>query len=86
MGKAKELAHPKTTNHKTNRPFQLSYGDLIGPSTPVAVGGYKYVSKVSDEYTEWTGIYLLTDNSQALQSLQLFVDSVVISFGGDIAR
>ena len=48
------LAHLKTANHTVSRPFQLCYGDLMGPFTPVAIGGYKYVSKIIDEYTKWT--------------------------------
>ena len=36
VGKAQQLAHPETANHKVNRPFQLCYSDLIGPFTPVA--------------------------------------------------
>ena len=39
VGKAQQLAHTKTANHKVNRPFQLCYGGLMGPFTPVAIGG-----------------------------------------------
>ena len=84
--KAQQLAHPETDNHKVNRPFQLCYGDLMRPFTPVAIGGYKYVSKVAGEYTKWTAVYLLTNKNQARQSLQLFVGSTVIPFGGRIVR
>ena len=41
------------------------------PFKPVAIGGYKYASKVTDECTKWTAVYLLTNKNQALQSLQL---------------
>ena len=54
----------------------------MGPFTPVAIGGYKYVSKITDEYTKWTTVYLLTNKKQALESLQLFVGLTVIPFGG----
>ena len=60
--------------------------DLVGPFTPVAIGGYKYVSKITDEYTEWTAVSLLTNKKQALQSLRLFVGSTVIPFGDRIVR
>ena len=53
-GEMQHLAHLKTANHTVSRPFQLCYGDLMGPFTPVAIGGYKYVSKIIDEYTKWT--------------------------------
>ena len=48
VGKTQQLAHLKTANNKVNRPFRLCYGNLMGPSTPVAIGGYKYVSEVTD--------------------------------------
>ena len=85
-GEAQQFSHPKIVNHKLNRPFQLCYRDLMGPFTPVAIGVYKYVSKITDEYTKWTAVYLLTNNNQALKSLHLFVGSTVIPFGGRIVR
>ena len=33
--------------------------DMMGPILPEALGGFKYVCKISDEYTRWTDIYLL---------------------------
>ena len=86
VGKAQQFSHPKTANYKVSRPFQLRYGDLMGPFTPVAIGGYKYVRKKTDEYTKWTVVYLLTYTKQALKSLQLFVGSTVIPFGSRIVR
>ena len=58
VGKVQQLAHPKTVNHKVSRSFQLCYGDIMGPFTPVVIGGYKYVSKITDECTKWTTVYL----------------------------
>ena len=58
----------------------------MGPFTPVAIGDYKYVSKITDEYTKRTAFYLLTNKKQALQPLQMFVDSTVIPFGDRIVR
>ena len=31
--------------------------------TPVAMDGYEFVSKMTDEYTKWTAVYLLTNKS-----------------------
>ena len=72
--------------HLHARSFQLCYGGLIESFTPVAIGGYKYVSKVTDKCTKRAAVYLLTNKIQALQSLQLFVGSTVIPFGGHTAR
>ena len=86
VGKVQQLAHPETANHKISRPFQLCYGDLMGPFSLVAIGGFKYVSKITDEYTKWTPVYLLTNKRRALQLIQLFIGSTVIPFGGRIVR
>ena len=51
-GKAQQLVHPNTVNHKVNQPLQLCYGDLMGPFAPVVIDDYKYVSKVTDEYAK----------------------------------
>ena len=84
VGKAQQLAHPKTANHKFNWPFQLCYVDLMGPFTPVAIGGCKYFSKVTDECTKWTAVYFFTNKNQALQPVQVFVGSAVTLFGSRI--
>ncbi|CAN0001906.1 unnamed protein product, partial [Sphacelaria rigidula] len=58
VGKSHQLAHPKKANNKVQRSFQLVMTDLMGPIMPEALGGFKYVCKISDEYTRWTEIYL----------------------------
>ena len=37
--------HPNTANHKVKLPFRLIFADLMGPLTPEALGGYKYITK-----------------------------------------
>ena len=78
VGKSHRLAHPKTIDHKVKLRFRLFLVDLMEPLTPEALGGYKYVTKISDEYTKWTEIYLLKSKHDALSSFQMFVQSVVI--------
>ena len=84
MWKVQQLAYPKTANPKVSQSFQLCCGDLMGPSPPIAIGGYKYVSKITGEYTRWTAVYLLINKNQDFKSLQLCVGSTVIPFGGRI--
>ena len=51
VGKSQQLAHPKKAQHAgITRPFQLCYGDLMGPFTPEAYGDFKYVSKIKDQF------------------------------------
>ena len=84
MGKAQQLAHPKTANYKVNRHFQLCSRDLMGPFMSVAIGGYRYVREITDEHTKWAAVYLLATKNQAFQSLQLIVSSTVIPFDSRI--
>ena len=74
VGKSHQLANPKKAKHATiNEPFHLVYGDLMGPFKPTAHGGYKSVSKITDQFTKWTAVYLLCSKKEALASRQLFV-------------
>ena len=52
----------------------------------MAIGGCKYVSKITYEYIKWTAVYLMINKNQPLQSLQLFVGLTVIPFGSRIVR
>ena len=81
VGKSRQLAHPKTADHKVTLPFQLVFADLVGPLTPEALGGYKYITNISDEYTKWTEPYLRKSRHDALSSFKVFVQSVVIPSG-----
>ena len=85
VGKSHQLAYPKKAKHADiTAPFQLVYGDLMGPFKPAARGGYEYMSKITDQFTKWTAVYLLCTKDQALVSLQLFDTSTVIPFGSRI--
>ena len=85
VGKDQQLAHPKKAQHAgITRPFQLCYGDLIDPFTPEAYGGFKYVSNITDQFTRWTAVYLLENESCAFDSFRLFVSSTVIPCGGRV--
>ena len=87
VGKSHQLAHPKKAKHATiNAPFQLVYGDLMGPFKLTAHGGYKFVSKITGQFTKWTAVYFLCSKGQALAPLQLFVTSTVIPLGKHIIR
>ena len=86
VGKSHQLAHPKTTDHKVKLPFQLVFADLMGPLTPEALGGYKYITNISDEYTKRVEPYFLKSKHDDLSSIQIFVQSVVIPSGFRVER
>ena len=75
VGKSRQWAHPKTADQHVQHPFQLVFIDIMGQFTPEALGGYKYVSKISDEHTRWTEIYLFKSKDGALHAFQSFVQS-----------
>ena len=58
----------------------------MGPLTPEALGGYKYITNISGEYTEWTKPYLLKSKHDDLSSFQVFVQTVVIPSGFRVER
>ena len=85
VGKRHQLAHLKKAKHADiAAPFQLVFGDLIGPFKPADRGCYKRAGKSADQFTKWTAIYLLCIKGQTLASLQLLITSTVIPFGSRI--
>ena len=58
----------------------------MGPFTPEAYGGFKYVSKILDQVIRWTDVYLLENKSFAFDFFRLFVTSTIIACGGLVIR
>ena len=56
----------------------------MGPFPPEAYRGFKYVSKITDQFTRWTAVYLLESKSCAFDSFRLFVTSTVFPCGGRV--
>ena len=65
---------------------KLVFTDIMGQFTPEALGGYKYVSKISDEHTTWAEIFLLKSKDGTLHTFQSFVQSMVIPSGVRVER
>ena len=74
VGKSHQLVHPKAADHKAKLPFQLGFTDLMEPLTPETLGGFKYVSKTSDEYTKWrTGSCVLRSKNDDISPFHVLV-------------
>ncbi|CAN0101383.1 unnamed protein product, partial [Sphacelaria rigidula] len=86
VGKSHQLPHPKTANNKVQRAFQLVMTDLMGSIMPEALGGFKYVCKISDENTRWTEIYLEKTNNGTLHTFQSYIQSMIILGGVRVER
>ena len=72
LSKSRQPAHPKNSTRTTTRPMQLIYTDLMGPFTSPAKGGYRYVSKFTDDYSRMKEVYLLRNKSDAAESLHQY--------------
>ena len=79
--KSKQQAHPKKSTRKTPRPMQLVYTDLMGPFTPAAKGGYRFVSKFTDDYSRMKEIFLLKNKTEAAESLHQYNMTVAAPLG-----
>ena len=81
LSKSRHQAHPKKSTRTTVRPMQLIYTDLMGPFTPPAKGGYRYVSKFTDDYARMKEVYLLRNKSEAAESLHQYNMTVAVPLG-----
>ena len=79
--KSKQQAHPKKSTRKTTRPMQLVYTELMGPFTPAAKGGYRFVSKFTDDYSRMKDIFLLKNKTEAAESRHQYNMTVAAPLG-----
>ena len=79
--KSKQQTHPNKSTRKTTRPMQLVYINLMGPFTPAAKGGYRFVSKFKDDYSRMKEIFLLKNKTEAAESLHQYNMTVVAPLG-----
>ena len=86
MQKSTQKKHPKTTEHTAVQPCQRVYTDLLGPITPTAKGGYRYVSKFTDEYSRMNVVYLIKAKNEAIDTLARYVQDIAIPNGFRLER
>eukprot|EP00752_Nemacystus_decipiens_P015693 g14006.t1 len=86
IGKSAQRAHPKNATYDVSRPFQLVSTDLMGPMSPPALGGFQYVGKLVDEKTKWKEIFLIKIKSDAIKTLRIFNQSLVVPSGFRLER
>ena len=86
IGKSAQQAHPKKATYDIEQPFQLVLANLMGPMSPLALGGFEYVSKFVDQQTKWKEIFLIKAKSDAIDTLKLFNQSMVIPAGLRLER
>ena len=80
------ISSKKPQHAGITRPFPLCFGNLMGAFTPEAYEGFKYASKITDQFTRWTVVYLLENKSCTFNTFRLFVTLTVIPCGGRVIR
>ena len=68
------------------QPFQVVLADLMGPMPPPALGRFHYFSKFVDQQTKWEEISLIKANNDAIGTLKLINQSLVIPTGLRLER
>lgn len=58
--------------HRTDRVLACIHSDLMGPISPVSIGGKKYIITFIDDYTRFNKIYLLKSKSEAFEAFKHF--------------
>ena len=86
LGKSAQQAQPKRASYDVSRPFQLVTTDLMGPLSPPALGGFRYVSKFLDQLTKWNEVFLLKEKNSAVDTVQLYNQAVIIPSGLRLER
>ena len=56
LGKSSQKPHPKHARNDVTQPFQLVTIDVLGELRPVALGGFKFVSKIINQFTKWSEV------------------------------
>lgn len=64
LGKTNNKTTPKTAVHTTDRPVQLVYTGLLGPISPPALGGFRYVSKFMDQHSNRKEVFLIKEKGR----------------------
>lgn len=71
-GNTHQPVHLKGAYHKTKLFFELVFTDVMGPIMLRVLRGYKYVSKISGQHTEWVETYLLKFKDGAFSTFKYF--------------
>lgn len=73
--------HPRRAEHRATMPQERVCTDLLGPVYPVAKGGFRYVSKFTDEFTRFKAVYLISRKDQAVDTLTRIVQELAVPIG-----
>jgi transposase InsO family protein len=65
----------------TDRPFELLHMDLFGPIAYISIGRSKYCLVIVDDYSRFTWVFFLQEESQTQETLKRFLRQAQNEFG-----
>ena len=72
MGNQHLCPYPKGTSYRATEPFELIHSDVCGPMSESSIGGSHYYVTFIDDFTSYTVVYFLRNNSHVLEKLKDF--------------
>ena len=73
-GKQVANAHPTKSVMLTERPLELLYMDLFGPTTYRSNGENCYCLVIVDDYSRYTWVFFLNDKADTCDIFEEFLD------------
>ena len=72
-GKQVATSNPSKSVMSTERPLELLYIDLFGPTTYRSIGGNYYCLVIVDDYSRYTWVFFLNDKADTYDILKKFM-------------
>lgn len=69
--------HPATSREEVQPHDHHAFSASLGPTSPPARGGLNYISKMTDTLTMYKELYVIPTKREAVDTIQLYVQSVV---------
>jgi hypothetical protein len=66
-------SHPSKNVMTTSRPLELLHMDLFGPIANLRIGGSMYRVVIVDDYSHFTWVFFLQDQSETQETLKHFL-------------
>jgi transposase InsO family protein len=85
-GKQVGNTHPKKSMMSTSKVFELLHMDLFGPTTYISIGGNKYEFVIVDDFSRYTWVFFLVDNSDAFATFKTFIKRIHNEFETTIKK
>jgi transposase InsO family protein len=85
-GKQVGAHHPHKKIMMTNRPLELLHMDLFGPIAYISIDGSKYCLVIVDDYSRFTWIFFLQEESETQETLKRFLRQAQNEFGLTIEK